>query len=291
MQAQTTTIEAVEQEKQLVRELADLTSKDEVIFIDSGWDSRVYSVNNGRYFFKFPRSDKIRKRYEQQIAALKLLTSVGLKVRVPKVIWEHPNNNYFGYEGVQGAVLEEIVSTLDEAAKQAIGKTIGEFLKQFHQLELPGVRDITVEQEIKQFQEWYEPAMPIIQKVFSEAEQTKLKKLVSRVWPSELIKLTRDAALCHGDLHFTNIMYGNDGQLGIIDFGDVGYYDRSKDFIDLDDHHIFESALETYGDNKELRQKIAIRQKVSYVITLTAAIGKQNEPGIQKTLAKLKAAL
>ena len=291
MQSQTTPIEVIEQEKKLVKELANLTAEDEVIFNDSGWDSRVYSTNGGQYFFKFPRSDKIRKRYEHQIAVLKLVANIDPKVKVPKVIWEHPNNDYFGYEGVRGAALEDIVPTLDEAAKQIIGRTIGEFLRQFHQLELPGARDVTVEQEIKQFQEWYEPAVPVIQKAFSEAEQIKLKRLVSIVWPSELLKLGRDAALCHGDLHFSNIMYGSIGQLGIIDFGDVGYYDRSKDFIDLDEHHIFESALEAYGDNKELRQKIAMRQKVTHVITLTAAIGKQDEPGIQKTLAKLRAAI
>jgi hypothetical protein len=86
-------------------------------------------------------------------------------------------------------------------------------------------------------------------------------------------------------------MRADNGQLGIIDFGDVGYYDRSKDFIDLNDNQIFELALQAYGDNEKLRQKITMRQNTTHIISLTYYIGKHDQKGIQKTLAKIKSTL
>jgi aminoglycoside phosphotransferase (APT) family kinase protein len=287
MQSQSNDIKVIEQEMQVVKKLANLPNIDEIIFNDEGWDSRVYSTNNGCYFFKFPRSEKVRNRYTQQITALKLAGQVDAKIKVPKIIWEHPSNNYLGYQGVEGVALAGVLPILKSPTKQNIGETLGAFLKQFHQLKLADVRVVNIEDEIKQYQDWYLPAEPEINSNFNEDEQRKLKKLVYKIWPTQLRALGSDAALCHADFGFKNIFY-DDGQVGIIDFGDVCLCDQSKDFIGLNDEIIFESALKTYGDSKELRQKIVLRQDTREIIKLTASIKKQDALGIQKSLNRLK---
>lgn len=289
MPTQSTAPEVIEREMQLVQKLAGV-SKGAVAPNDAGWDSRVYSVNGGQYFVKFPRSEKIRGRYTYEIAALRLAAQLGPAIQVPKIKWTHPANDYFGYEGVPGLGLGEIIPALDESAKQAVGEAIGEFLKKFHRLELPGTKARTVEQEIAQLQEWYEPAVPVIRQYLSEAERQKLDNLVGEVWPREVLELGRDAALCHGDLGIGNIFYDN-GRVGIIDFGDVGYYDRSKDFIGLEDLQVLEAALVAYGDHENLRQKIAARRVVPPIIGLRFYIDKKDGPGVQRKLASIKVLL
>jgi hypothetical protein len=82
-----------------------------------------------------------------------------------------------------------------------------------------------------------------------------------------------------------------DRQVGIIDFGDVGYYDHSKDFMGLGDPDLLEAALVAYGESKYLRRKIAVRQKILYILDLPFFIGKDDGVGIRKTVAKIKAIL
>lgn len=290
MNSQYTSKETIDHETHSIIELLDDYSVNEISLNDSGWDSRVYYTNDYKYFFKFPRSAKIKSRYTQEIAILKQLTRIQPRIMVPEIRWEHPNNDYFGYKGVQGVLLSEVITSLSQTEKQRVGSVLGEFLNQLHTLELPGARDISVDREIAQLHEWYPPSKTVLQAALASEAFARLEKYVYDTWPNELQRLKRQSGLCHGDLHFKNILY-NEGGLGIIDFGDVGYYDISKDFIDLDDNDVFESALKAYGDSEFLRQKITVRKHLSYIITLTAAIGKNNTDEIEQVLAKLKSVI
>ncbi len=292
MQSQMTSPEVIEHEKRIAQKLASLPGLGTIIFNDSGWDSRVYSVNNGQYIVKFPRSEKIQGRYAAQIAALKLAATINRGVKIPKVIWEQSENKYFGYEGVPGVALAEVISDLDKASRQTIGTALGNFLKDFHQLSLPGARNMSIEEEVGQLQNWYEKGVDQYKLLFSTEQHQKLHKLVYETWPDELSQLGGDAVLCHGDFHFQNIFYNAGGHIGIIDFGDVCQADRSKDFINLDDPTIFEATLAAYGhDDKALRQKIALRHKMVQVIKLTAQLGKNDTAAVQKTTAGIQAML
>ena len=73
-------IEVIDTEKQIIKRLANLSSIGEIIEHKGGWDSRVYGFDNDRYFFKFPRTDKIKESYANEIAALKLANSLGTKI-------------------------------------------------------------------------------------------------------------------------------------------------------------------------------------------------------------------
>jgi aminoglycoside phosphotransferase (APT) family kinase protein/RimJ/RimL family protein N-acetyltransferase len=283
----TTSPETVEHEKQIITNFAGVAS-DDMTLNDSGWDSRAYNVNNGQYFVKFPRSEKIKGRYGYQIAAQKLASSVSSSVNIPKVVWEGAGGEYFGYEGIKGITLKEAVPSLDEADKQTVGAALGHFLRQFHQLTLPIARPMGLEQEITQLQNWYEKGQHLSKQVFSEEEQVKLHKMVYDVWPSKLVTLGYVPALCHGDFHFDNIFY-DDGKVGVIDFGDVCNSDHSKDFADFDDPVIFKAALEAYGSNDDkMLEKIRLREDMTQIITLTAQLIKDGEHAAQLTITKIK---
>lgn len=283
----------VETEKQLIRRVANLSSRAEITLNDRGWDSRVYSFENGRYFFKFPRSEKIQKAYKFEIAANKLITNLKTDVIVQKILWEQPDNAYFGYEGVQGKPVSEIVGSLNTAKKQKIGDVVGDFLKQFHKLKLPGARTMNLEDEAKQIQRWYGNSLGVIRQCFSDKEQDRLRQLAYEVWPAKLSELGSELVLSHGDLHFENILYGHNGSVGIIDFGDVAYYDRSKDFLELEnDKIVFESVLQAYDYNDpHLAQKIAVRQAMIQIINLGFHAGKEDKANVNLTVEKIRSGL
>lgn len=293
MPAQKTTPDIIVAEKQIVKNLVGLANIDEIVLIDRGWDSRVYALKSENYFFKFPRSAKIQSHYKFEIAGIKSVANMGAAVRVQKILWEHPKNAYFGYEGVQGLPLSVVAQDLNDSEQQIVGMAVGNFLKFLHQLKLPSARTVSVADEAKQIQRWYVESLSVIAQVFTEGEQQKLHELVYEIWPINLERLGSESVLCHGDLHFENILYSKDRGIGIIDFGDVGYYDRSKDFLELNDQPvIFDSALQTYGQkDAKLMEKIALRRAMIQIINLGFFLGKNDKAGIARTVDKIKASL
>ncbi len=293
MPSQQTEPSTIKTEKQRIKDVAGLPTIQEIILNDRGWDSRVYSFDDGKFFFKFPRSEKVQTRYKYEIDAIKLVADLDTDLLFQKILWEHPTNEYFGYKGVQGVPLSEIVTGLDAAQKQSIGEAIGRFLKQFHSLDLAGARSMPVEAESQQIQRWYETSAAVVGQYFGEIEQKKLYQLVYETWPARLAELGGEPVLSHGDLHFENILYAQDQTAGIIDFGDVAYYDRSKDFVELQiDDTVFQAALSAYdSDNELLMQKITVRQAMIQIINLGFYAGKADAAGIELTVDKIKSKL
>lgn len=284
MNNQQTDATTIEYETNIVQEL---TGSNSVMLNDTGWDSRVYDVDDGQYFFKFPRSEKIRGRYTQEIAALDIAANIGI-VRVPQIHWRHPANEYFGYKGVPGKILNDTVRSLDDNAKRLIGSQIGNFLQAFHARPLASARIRSVEDEISQFQRFYEPAISTIRQTYTEPEQRALNAFVYDIWPQQIRSLGSIEVLSHGDLHLNNLLFDAQLGLGIIDFGDVARCDESRDLIDLDDPVIEQATLDAYGATELLRNKIAARKPILAIISLTYHIQKQHPADAARYLEMLR---
>lgn len=281
-------MEPVESEKQLIRDLANLSSGSEIVQHDGGWDSRVYSFDNERYFFKFPRTDKVKESFAREVAALKVASRLGAEVKVPKVLWEHPDNSYFGYEGVQGVLLNTVYDRLEASIKQGIGTALGEFLKRFHQCKLDGVPMVDSAEEIAQLHRWYEDVLPTIRREFSENEQSEIESLVYGKIPETIGKLGGTMRLGHGDLAPWNVIYDEGGRIGIIDFGKVCYCDPSRDLMYIGDEVMTEYSLRTYGDMPQLREKARARALYPEINSLMYYSGKGVDSGIARAVMRIK---
>lgn len=290
MPKQTTSLKTINNEKLIIKELASLNSTNDIILNDTGWDSRVYSFGNGNHYFKFPRSSRVKELYKYEIIALKRIQKIDTPVVTQKIIWEHPNNDYFGYEGIQGKSLGETISSLTSKEKIATGNDIGYFLNQLHMIKLTGTREFTIEKEVEQIVNWYKSKADVIKDIFTLNEQHKLEQLVYFDWPAKLKELGSKPVFSHGDLDDKNIIYSNTGRIGIIDFGDVAYYDRSKDFLELNkDSTIYKNVLKAYDYNSALLDsKIAIRQQMIQIINLGYYSGKSNKVNLAKTVNLIK---
>jgi hypothetical protein len=85
-----------------------------------------------------------------------------------------------------------------------------------------------------------------------------------------------------------NIFLGQDGQVGVIDFGDVAYADVSRDFIDFPDDEMLFAALESYGADDLLTQKVAFRRKIVPIMGLVFYEVKGEFDNIEKNIAKIR---
>lgn len=280
--------EIIRNEKQIITDLLQLSDGTEIVLNTTGWDSRVYIIGSGKIVFKFPRTDEARKAYRQEIEGYKLISAIQSDVSFPKILLTHPDNNYLCYEGIVGEALENVVGALTTQQRTKIGKSLGIFLKQLHTYQHLEFQIISLEKEIDDLKQKYEQGLPEIIRQFSKVEQSKIQKLVTDIFPTQITELGMNQGFCHGDLGYWNIIYGPDGQVGIIDFGDLGYYDVSKDFLGMNEEEVLNAALFEYGDNAQIRQKITIRQRVLPLLELPYFVKQQDDKMISKTIDKIR---
>lgn len=278
----------VVREMNVVRSVAGLRETDDVTFDDEGWDSRVYVVNRGAAIFKFPRHAAARDAYPAAIAALELLAGGDGTVRVPTVQWVGPDCSYFGCVGIVGRQLGRVHHELGDADRTRIGTDLGHFLAWLHRLHLPDARVVTVDDEIAQFVERSIAAWPTIERELSNAEAAALSEFVHHELPDTLRMLDRDPRLCHGDLGSYNLILGDDGMIGVIDFGDIGMFDRSKDFIGFEYPAMLEAALRAYGDAPNLRAKVDIRARALPLLDLPFLIAHDDDRAVGRLLERLR---
>lgn len=291
MQPHETSDEVRDGEESLVRSLLGLGDGDAVVFEDEGWDSRVYLVNGGEAVFKFPRSPKVRAQYVQEIAVLRLLEDAHDAVSTPRVRWESPSLDYIGLEGIVGHQLGHVIDALSESEKREIGGSLGRFVRHLHTLTLPNARVVTIENEIEEFQRDYRIALRSIDAHLTRGERRVLDGFFGSALPDEIRRLGSEPRLCHGDLGLYNIVIDSRGKPAVIDFGDLGIYDRSKDFIGLDDEILLHAAVAAYGAEQRLGERIAIRSLALPVLDLPFHIANRDEDGIAGCLTRIRSSL
>ncbi len=291
MHSQETPQAVIDQECSIIAVELSLSEHDAILFDDEGWDNRVYIVNGGETVYKFPRSPHVMQGYSIEIAALRMLEDIDNEVVTQRFKALDPENRYFSYKGIVGTQLSELLGSLDPEDKKRIGNTVGSFLKELHALDLCGAPVVTTDDEVKEYQSKYRLALPIIESSFSADEQSRIARFFLDLMPAEMERLGNELRSCHGDLESYNIVIGSDGTIGIIDFGNIGYYDQSKDFIDFGDDVVLQAALEAYGDSPLLRAKAAVRIMALPAIDLVYYMSKKDNQGIMLTIERLRALL
>jgi aminoglycoside phosphotransferase (APT) family kinase protein len=276
----------ISREKKIVRELCALHATADITFSNDGWTSRVYIVNSGEFVFKFPRFENIKAEYALEVSAYKVAREVG-GVTAPEVRWQHPNHDYLGYRGIVGRSLDTVMPTLTASEKRRIGAQLGAFLKRFHECWMSEAPLLSPAKEFSDYRRKLEVAVPHLEKYFSTPEVEQIQRLVLEEYPSRVSELGFRKGLCHGDLGYWNTIYGLDGEIGLVDFGDIAYCDTSKDFAGMDDETMLDAALEAY-DGDVSREKIALRTKVLPILELPFFVERSDRNGARETIARIR---
>jgi len=278
----------MERDLHIVRSLPEVRPSDTVVLTESGWTSRVYVVDNGRLVVKFPRASQVRVEYQHEEEIFCLLKTTRFEVDLPRIRYVHDDYNFIVLDGIEGNDFSTVAAELTQAELRGIGKSIGEFLKVLHALDVPNTQHTTIEEELDEYQEKYRLGLPAYQERLTFGEQARLRWLMEERLPARVHELGSDLVFSHGDLGYWNVILESDGRIGVVDFGDAGYWDRSKDFLGLEDAELLDAALRVYGDDPTLRDKIEIRQRALPVIDLPFYIGKHDDEGLASTLARLR---
>lgn len=285
---QRTDEETILSEKHQVRTLAALPNDANIDFIDIGWTSRVYLVNDGEIVFKFPRTEAVREEYKREIAVYQLARELAHDdVLVPEICWTHPAQHYLGYRGIVGHPLEDVIDGLAPANKRRIGEQLGAFLNRFHGAAMENAMIMTQAKECEEYAYKLSLVLPCLEQHFAPSDVNRIKRLVLEDYPAEIARLGFEQGLCHADLGLWNMIYTEDGKVGLIDFGDTGYYDTAIDFAGLTDPVLLEAALGRY-ERPILREKIAWRMRLMSVLDLPFFIGKQDQAGILQTIERIR---
>ena len=97
-----------------------------------------------------------------------------------------------------------------------------------------------------------------------------------------------EEVFCHGDLGYNNIIVSDQLEVGIIDFGDAGYLDKSYDFIGIEDDVMLDAAIFAYGGDSNLMDKVAIRRQLLPLMEMLFLIDRKDKVGIEKCAAKMR---
>jgi aminoglycoside phosphotransferase (APT) family kinase protein len=271
-------------DESIIRRTCGLGAVVAITYENEGWDSRVYLVDRGNLVFKFARRGSVRDQYRDEIAVLRDLEPLDTPVRTPRVRWVAPDFEYFGYEGIAGEPLSDVLAELSRDTWAAIGDTLGRFLAVLHGRRLDGARRMDEEAEIAEYHDKYRLAVPTLRTAFAEAELRAIEAFVLDRLPTELRRLGCALRLGHGDLGPWNVVVGIDQRLGVIDFGDVAYHDESKDFSGLGNETITNAALDAYGASARLCEKAALRSRAFPLLDLPFYLGKDDEAGVRACL-------
>ena len=161
-------------ELEIVKRSTGTIDESRIEIIESGWTSRVYSIDGGKIVFKFPRNAKFCEECKREVATLKLLKEQEFCLDVPVLNWTAEDNSYFGFYGIPGVPLREVIDGLSEDQKIDIGTQIGVFLRQLHGVKISGyVKTRTLEEQTLEYQAWYREGRELLTEFLNE---TALKK-------------------------------------------------------------------------------------------------------------------
>jgi len=284
---------SLQDELNIVQKITRITDPTRIKVDEIGWTSRTYVIDDGEIVFKFPRTDEDKQSFFYEVSALELIKQHKFAVNTPILNWSTIHHDYIGFFGVAGySINQERISWFDMETKKRIGTELGLFLKQLHALEPPiHPYMMSIKDEIAEYQAKYKMALPTLELYFDAREIQLIDDLFMQTMSDEMLNLGEELVFCHGDLTYNNILLTNDDELGVIDFGDAGLYDRSKDFISLADRIVRDYAIKAYGSSLNLKAKIAIRQKLVPVLDILFYVGKNDLVGVTRCINLIKAGL
>jgi len=277
-----------QEELKIVKQLTGADEK-QISLNEIGWAGRIYLVDDSRVVFKFPRNKKEQENFEHEIKVLQLIKEHDFNLKTPIINWCGKHNEYIGFFGVPGIPLTpETLNLLDDKQKEMAGRQMGTFLKQLHQI--AGFKNPagTEQDQINEYQKEYKKNKKKFEEYFNDEESAFIEKLFLTTAPNRMRELGEDPVFCHGDFGYNNMLLDNDCSVGVIDFGDAGLNDRSIDFVDLDDEIVLNSALEVYGGDEVLREKISIRQKIFPIFLMLFYIDRKDSAGIKRCVDSIR---
>jgi aminoglycoside 2''-phosphotransferase len=198
--------------------------------IEGGWASDTFDVD-GRWIFRFPRTDEVARGLEREIRLLPMLAKA-VSFRVPsfELMGTHRGRPFAGYEKIEGRPLS--TSDLDSDETCA---SVARALSELHHFPIGEARRILGEAgTIEAWREDYEglraKAAAEVRPVIDDAIWDTVERGLDRF----IDTLDFAPALVHRDLGVEHLLVDEAGRVaGVIDFEDASVGDPLIDFVGL----------------------------------------------------------
>jgi aminoglycoside phosphotransferase (APT) family kinase protein len=199
--------------------------------LGEGWDTTVWLVDD-KWVFRFPRRSYPVAGLENEIAYLpRLAPLLPLPIPVPTLVGQ-PSVEFgwpfYGAPFLPGRELAD--ARLDDEARIALGRPLGEFLRALHAVELDAELPVDpVRRADMSFR------VPKTIERFAGLEQLGLWEATADA--HKLVEAARElpapqpVAVCHGDLHLRHLLVdGRGAAASVIDWIDLSRNDPGVDF-------------------------------------------------------------
>lgn len=199
--------------------------------ISKGWsgDSKYLIKTKEEKFLLLRISDaeqyNVKKKEYEMIAKYSKL-GFPMSLPVDFGICNNGKNVYMLLTWVEGKDLEEILSGLTESEQYRLGREAGEILKKIHSLEVEAddiPKDTKKAKKLLQLSRYEESQVRI---EGDEIAINYVKENIDLIWKQKPVYM-------HGDYHPGNLIYTNDGSIGVIDFNRWEVGDPYEEFYKL----------------------------------------------------------
>jgi aminoglycoside phosphotransferase (APT) family kinase protein len=218
--------------RQLISEQFPDLDADELTLLGEGWDTMVWLVD-GRWVFRFPRRTMVISGLELEMRYLpELADRLPLPIPRPTYLGQPSDAFKWPFYGAPFLPGREIPdSALDEDARVALGRPLGEFLRALHSQEpyegLPvdPVKRADMTHRVPMTRERFEQ----LAKAGLWTAPVKAHEIVAAA--AELGPL-EPTAIVHGDFHLRHLLVDDGGRpSAVIDWVDLSRNDPGVDFV------------------------------------------------------------
>jgi aminoglycoside phosphotransferase (APT) family kinase protein len=259
----------------LIRDQFPEVATDDMRSFGAGWDNTAWLVDG--IVFRFPRREIAVQLMKHEMAALPALAPY-LPLGVPVPAWHGHASARFdwpfaGYRHLAGATACSL--DLDDDARAALARPLGEFLRALHGIKPTAVKLPADEWERTNFVRRVDTLRERLQALREAGlidDAAEWLAVFEEPHPPAAARLTP----VHGDLYSRHVLVGDDGQpCGVIDWGDVHLGDRALDLsvmyslLPASARPAFEGA---YGPLDERTRRMA-QLRATFSATMVAAFG------------------
>jgi aminoglycoside phosphotransferase (APT) family kinase protein len=213
--------------------------------LGQGWDNTMWLVDE-QWAFRFPRRQMVIPGLENEMSYLPILAPL-LPLQVPEpTLLGQPTESFgwpfYGAPFLPGCELAE--SALDDEARIALGRPLGEFLRALHSLELDA--DLPVDPVRRADMSF---RVPKTRERLGELERLGLWSAPAAaheiVDAATALDPPEPIALVHGDLHLRHLLVNDGGRpTAVIDWIDLSRNEPGVDLV------LYWGALPTHGRAK-----------------------------------------
>lgn len=217
---------------QLISEQFPELEVGEVRLLGEGWDTMVWLVD-GRWVFRFPRRTMVISGLELEMRYLTALAD-RLPLPVPRPTYLGRPSQAFGWPFYGAPYLpgRELAETpLDDDARTALGRPLGEFLRALHTAELDA--DLPVDPVHRADMD---ARVPLTRERFAQLEQAGLWRAPAAA--HEIVAAAAELdppdprAIVHGDFHLRHLLVDDSGfPAAVIDWVDLSRNDPGVDLV------------------------------------------------------------